>query len=250
MRAPIAARGLLLVAVTGVIVLPALAQAPAPAPGAVETPARPPRPTRAPGPQRDADLALVGVVVRQDGQPLAIIEDRGTRKQTLYKLGALVRGGRVTSIAEDRVVLTFTGGDVELRLATSPSGTTAATQSPAPPTVAAAPSVPVVAATPPVNDHFQQIDRATLGRFLGALDLVTGVTAVDGGVKVADVRGASLFQALGLSKGDLIKNVNGKVPGAGGSLSQVIQQAAQQGMMRFELQRDGRPDVKYLQIKP
>lgn len=49
---------------------------------------------------------------------------------------------------------------------------------------------------------------------------------------------------------DVIKSVNGTVPGVDASLVQVIRQAAQRGTMRFELQRDGRPHVKHLRIKP
>ena len=60
---------------------------------------------------------LVGVIIPEAGEPMAITEDPQTHEQQLHPLGAEIAGGRLTKILKDRVV--FTAGDVaiEVRLA-------------------------------------------------------------------------------------------------------------------------------------
>jgi hypothetical protein len=62
-------------------------------------------------------LLLVGVILPESGDPMAILEDAKTREQGLYALGAQIGGVRLTGILRDRVILTSGGVPIEVRLA-------------------------------------------------------------------------------------------------------------------------------------
>lgn len=78
------------------VAVPTLAQAPAP-----------------PGPP---PAFLVGVIIPEAGEPMAIMEDPQTREQTLHTLGAQIGGVRLTKILRDRVVLSAGDTAIEVRL--------------------------------------------------------------------------------------------------------------------------------------
>lgn len=220
-----------------------------------------PRPTpaarspRTEGPRKAADLALIGLIIREGADGIAIIEDRRTRRQGLYRVGAMIGGGRLTEILPDRVTLVFVDGEVELRLAGTPAEGTSAPPPSGPvvviPQPEPSPPPPVPEPVGETSSPFPRIDRGSLDQLIRAPDPVMNVTPVeDRGVRVDEVRKASLFEVLGLRKGDIIRNVNGRVPGAADPLPRIIEQAVETGILRFELERNGRMDVKYLQIRP
>lgn len=227
----------------------ASAEAQSPVPGVQGSTANP---QRSEGPRKASDLALVGLIVREGGAPIAVIEDRRSKKQGLYKVGALVGGGRLARILEDRIVLVFTDGEVELRLAGTPSGV-----SPAPP---AGPATVIVEASPPSpppdstesgSYRMPGIERAALETLIRSPDLIMQVTPhEERGVRVGEVRTATLFDLMGLRKGDVIRSVNGLAPGSTVPLPRAIEQAIPAGLLRLEVERKGKVDIKYLQIRP
>jgi type II secretory pathway component PulC len=99
-------------------------------PAAPEAPA-PPAPS----------LLLVGVIMPDGGEPVAILEDPATHEQEIYPLGAQIGNVRLTKILRDRVVLTSGGSDIEVRLAGSPSPPPGAARRPGPPSRSGRPGV-------------------------------------------------------------------------------------------------------------
>jgi hypothetical protein len=67
-----------------------------------------------------AAIILVGVVIPDTGEPMAIVEDPRTHEQTIHTLGAEIGGGRLTKILKDRVVLSSGAVAIEVRLASPP----------------------------------------------------------------------------------------------------------------------------------
>jgi type II secretory pathway component PulC len=63
---------------------------------------------------------LVGVIMSEAGESMAILEDPRTHEQELHPLGAQIGGVHLTRILRDRVILTSEGIAVEVRLAGSP----------------------------------------------------------------------------------------------------------------------------------
>jgi hypothetical protein len=70
----------------------------------------------APGPLPPPFL-LVGVIIPEAGEPIAITEDLQTHEQEIHQLGAQIGGGRLTKILKDRVVITSGEVAIEVRLA-------------------------------------------------------------------------------------------------------------------------------------
>jgi hypothetical protein len=60
---------------------------------------------------------LVGVIIPDTGEPMAIMEDPQTHEQEIHALGAQIGDVRLTKILRDRVVLTSGGVAIEVRLA-------------------------------------------------------------------------------------------------------------------------------------
>lgn len=203
---------------------------------------------------RDLDLAIVGVVIPDGGEPFAVVEDVRTRKQAMYRTGASLGGGRIVKILEDRLVLALPDGDVELRLAGAPGIGGAPDRSPRLATsVSEAPaSVAAPRAWPEdPRGRFRQIDRDMLDTLIQGTEAATDVIPMpQQGVRVSQVRPGGLFQALDLRKGDVIRSVNGQPLRSRLPLSTALEQATSTGMLRLELERGGRHDVKYLQIRP
>ncbi|MBI4268701.1 MAG: hypothetical protein HY615_00060 [Candidatus Rokubacteria bacterium] len=200
---------------------------------------------RAEGSQPGAQLVVVGAIVREGGAPLAVIQDRSTGKTAIYRIGDLVAGGRVLDISARRVLLDYQGAAVELRLAISPQGqgvpTTGVSR---PPKAAAGESdeVPI-----------PRIRRDELARLGRAPELVHQASPLgDTGVWVREVLPGGLFDALGVRRGDVIRDVNGLVPGATLTLTQALTQAAAQPsqMLRVHFERAGQMDSTYVRIDP
>jgi hypothetical protein len=84
---------------------------------------------------------LVGVIIPEAGEPMAITEDPKTHEQEIHQLGAQIGDGRLTKILRDRVVLTSGDVAIEVRLAGSP---------PPPPPTRAVPSRPLPPRARPV----------------------------------------------------------------------------------------------------
>lgn len=65
-------------------------------------------------------LLLVGVILSEPGEPMAILEDPQTHEQALHVLGAHIGPVRLTEILKDRVILTSGDALIEVRLAGPP----------------------------------------------------------------------------------------------------------------------------------
>jgi type II secretory pathway component PulC len=196
-------------------------------------------------PQNEIELVLIGTILQSAAMQAAILENRTTKEQHIYKLGAAVGTGRLTKILGDRVILTFPEGEVELRLRTMASRepTRQESRGQVPPALAVSSAPPAPRSEGP--DGLPGLDRDTLVSLSQAPELLTQVQSLGNfGVRVGEVRSGDLLDALGLQKGDIIHTVNALTPGAGLPLAEAIHQALQQApMLRLEIERDGRHDV-------
>jgi hypothetical protein len=76
-----------------------------------------PAAAQVPGLNVPAQIILVGVVIPEDGEPMAIVEDPHTHEQAIHTLGDQIGGVRLAKILRDRVVLSSGDVVVEVRLA-------------------------------------------------------------------------------------------------------------------------------------
>mgnify|MGYP004002362983 FL=1 len=202
------------------------------------------------------NITLVGTVISDSGKPVAIIENNISRDQKFYRLGDMIRGGRITEIIKDRVVLIKDGVELELKLN---SGTNRGK------------TVPIVDnnydrvenTEIPSADRkldifnesgFPKIDREVLDSIAKAEDFTIPVTTLDSGsFRVDDVQPDSALSKLGFQNGDIISLINSQMSEKGVSFSSAIAQGLQQNfgenIIRFEMERDGNQEVVYLEIE-
>ncbi len=193
--------------------------------------------------ERELDLLLLGTVLHEPGEPVAIIQVGKTGEQGLYRLGDDVDGGRLTKILRDSITLTFVDIEVELDLAAGARGTAAAMS---------ADTQRVQPRLRQTDGGFWLIERETLEQLGQAKELVHHATSLGAaGVRVDAVQADGLFHELGLQPGDIIKNMNGQVPDADRPMLQAMAQSVMGAtMLRLVVERRGRMDILYYKIDP
>lgn len=221
-----------------------------PAGGSPATPAAAKPAPRIEGAGIEADLALVGVIIREDGESLAVVEDRKAKRQTFYKVGASLAGATVKTILPDRVVLAFADGEVQLRLVGTPGEPVQLGPRPNPVTPAPV-DVTQAAAVSTVAPGFARVERSLVEHLSRSQELYTHVTMLpNGGAQLGEVRQGGLLHALGLRKDDVIRSVNGRFIGQNLTLASVVEQAIQSQVIRIEYVRAGQPAVRYVAVQP
>ena len=194
-------------------------------------------------PERELDYLLLGTVLHDSGEPMAIIRIGKAGEQELYRLGDVVEGGRLTKILNDKVTLTFSDMEVELSLTGGARSTPAAM---------AGITQRVQPRSSETNGGYSHAERATLDKLSRAPELNTQVTSLGpAGVRVDKVQADDLFHKLGLVQGDIISAVNGSIPGADASLQQAMVQAVMnEPVLRLEIERRGLMDLFYYELNP
>jgi general secretion pathway protein C len=194
---------------------------------------------------RDAARRLVGVGF-QGGEARAAIEDARTHRQELVGVGDTVGDARVTSIAWDHVVLTGTGGETVLELATAPSDDRgepdAQPDGDVAPVRAASTGTATIRQTSPTAFI---VDRRELA---GAVDdmsgLMTQLRAVaevqDGrpaGFRLFRMQDDSIFRRLGLQNGDVVQRVNGQAVSDPANLLAFLQRLRTEPRVALDIRR-------------
>jgi type II secretory pathway component PulC len=193
--------------------------------------------------QKNLDLVLLGTVLHDSGEPMAIIQIGQSGEQNLYRLGDVVEGGRITKILRDSITLTFEEIEVELGLTGGGHGASAAM------------ATVTDRVQPPLTQTegvFWRVERETLDDLSHAPELVMNVKSMGSeGVRIDKVNAEGIFHKLGLQQGDIIRNINGRVPGTDLSLQQAVAQSEMgKTMLRLEIERQGSMDVVYYKFDP
>ncbi|MGH8060016.1 MAG: type II secretion system protein GspC, partial [Candidatus Entotheonellia bacterium] len=198
----------------------------------VATRALAPTPTK-PAPARTApNLKLVGTVVGSADHTYAVIEDLGTKKQDLYRLGDLIRESKIVEIARQRVLIDTRGRREELlSFQQLESGGPAASESGARPPIASRPGAQIQESKPrpedaaEEEDEVQQVGENTwrvsrdelseqfdnLGQHLTEARLTPHFTAGQpDGFMLTNIPKNSVLERIGLRNGDILKGVNGQ----------------------------------------
>ena len=73
----------------------------------------------------------------------------------------------------------------------------------------------------------------------------------DRGLEIETVPPDGLFESLGLKEGDVILNINGRIPSGTQSIAEEIANSDMDPtMLRLEVEREGRMDAVYFEISP
>lgn len=153
----------------------------------------------------DLSLRLWGTVAQAGGRgSYAVIEDKKTRSQNLYREGDSIESATVRLILRGKVVLSVSGRDEILEMEEIGSG-------PAPP--ARTPSRPVVP-----RQQTIALDRGVMEAAAGDVNNLIGQVRIrphfeqgrPAGVTIFGVRSNSFFAKLGLRSGDVLQGVDGE----------------------------------------
>jgi len=202
--------GVVVKAVYTPVIIPKPVLPPEPPP-VVALPPPPPPPVI---PKPPLQVMLIGTVISKEIAPYAVIEDKRTRRQLLYRVGDfLTEDAKVTRIERNRVVVTR--DDEEIILEPSSAPVTAPRAQPV--------AIPPTHSEVPENDRIRQIgrtawalDRIEVDQAVTNLpELMTKARVVPNftegkpdGFRIFAIREGSLYEKLGLQNGDILKRVN------------------------------------------
>jgi type II secretory pathway component PulC len=202
------------------------------------------------------NLTLVGTVLSDSGKPVAIIEDKGTNSQRFYRLDEWIKGGRITKILRDRIVLVKNGIEIEMKLN---SGTRRSSVSPAianrdTDTENIVSIRPSPAETTNVSNNvtgFDKIEKKDLKALskLKKFDVPVALLR-DGRMQIGVIEPEGTLSKIGLRHGDIIISINAQIPGNDISFPEAVNLAlAEDGnTLRIELERNEKFEVVYLDI--
>ncbi|MFQ5896223.1 MAG: PDZ domain-containing protein [Nitrospinota bacterium] len=201
-------------------------------------PAAPPGPSRARGAMRKAplDLRLAGTTVGPGGRRFAILEEPGSRKQRIYRLGEQVGGAALASVERGEVRLMREGRAQVLRAFQERAKREAGKGSPR------------KGLPPQAADATRLVRRAELERLTRSpvrlLAQFQGVPyqAADGerGVRVHPRRRRGILQLLGLRGGDIVFRVDGNPVSDMRELGAALAQMRGQSEVELEVLRGGK----------
>jgi type II secretion system protein C len=232
-----------------------------------------------PAPKPAANLKLVGTVVGAPERTYAVIEDLGTKRQDLYRLGDLVREAKVVEVTRNRVVLDNRGHREELfsfektDTAGPPPNEPAARQLGAPrrspPPQQSEPNEPP--ANPPqegtdegteaeierVSENMWRVSRDDLveqldnfGQMMKEARLTPHFTGGQpDGFMITNLPRNSFLARMGLRSGDIMKGVNGQKFGSLEEFFQVYQQLQTEPMMQLEVERSNRSETLTYEVR-
>ncbi len=204
-------------------------------------------------PKIPLNIRLIGTVVGADNPAYAVIEDRTTRRQTLYRVGDfLLEDAKITKIDRNRVLILRGEEEVVFDL----SGVSSSDSSDV------VPSVRPVAAPSPTpyrgggggirqmgRDRWM-LDRAEIDDAIAHLpELLTKARVVpnftDGkpdGFRIFAIREDSIYAKIGLQNGDILKRVNDIDVRNPQNFLQVFEQLKNEPRIAIELVRNNKEE--------
>ncbi|MHB8908376.1 MAG: type II secretion system protein N [Syntrophales bacterium] len=195
------------------------------------------------------DVALLidlrGTVAGGPKYGFAIVEEKGTKKQRLVKVGDLVAGARIVRIKRNAIDLLVNGQERMLKMVETNEG----------PIVPSQPAAAVTTAVPKggiITVSRAEIDAGLqdMGTMLRQAQIRPYFNAgVPEGFLISNIRPGSLYQKMGALDGDIIQEVNGRpirtaddVMGllntikAGSSMSMTIKRRGTQETLNYQFQ--------------
>ena len=154
------------------------------------------------------DIALLidlrGTVAGAAKYGFAIIEEKGTRKQRLVKVGDVVTGAKVIRIRRNAIDLLVNDQESTLAMLEKKKGPIMTPSKGAAATVASS-------STTVVSRSLIQEAMADMGRILSQAQIRPYLNAgVPDGFIVSSIRPGSLYQKMGIANGDIIQEVNNR----------------------------------------
>jgi general secretion pathway protein C len=197
-------------------------------------------------------VRLVGTIVGEPEESLAVIEDMGTKEQQLYHIEDIV-GTDAKLIAVARNEVTFLRGTIRETLTVQEEG--AAGQPAMPPSMA---PVPTAAPRPAGGQNSWVLDKQEVTAALENLpQLLTKARMVpnlspDGkndGFRIVSISPASFYERIGLHNGDVIQRINGVEVKDPQTFMQVFNQLRDESNITMDLMRNSQKETFSYEIR-
>ncbi len=196
---------------------------------------------------------LVGTITGPQGKSWAILQERGSRKQQIYRIHGNLEGGKILSISRNEIQIDRGGEKETLRLSEDEKKAT-------PPPAAAALS-------PPLSRKGEEVKKVSANRYVvNREDVAAAVGNVNqfmtqarlkphfemdrpAGYSVSEIVPGSLMEKLGLKNGDIVKKVNGTSITRPEEIMQAYAQLQRDSNIEVEVERAGRSETLRYEIR-
>ncbi|MBI3611246.1 MAG: PDZ domain-containing protein [Nitrospirae bacterium] len=199
-------------------------------------------------------VRLVGTIVGESEESLAVIEDLATKEQRLYHLEDLV-GTDAKLIAITRNEVTFLRGDIRETLGLQEEGV------PGQPAVSF--PVPILAPAPPairpagvpnnwiLDKHEVTAALEDLPQLMTKARVVPNLTpeGKSDGFRIVSISPASFYERIGLRNGDVIQRINGVEVKDPQTFMQVFTQLREQSNITLDLLRNNQKESFAYEIR-
>jgi len=196
---------------------------------------------------------LVGTIPGPAGHSWAILQEKSSRKQQIFRIHGNIEGGKIVRITRNQIQIERDGKGETLTLSEE-VGRPAASGKPIPPAV-------------PPSSKGEEVKKLSANRFVvNREDVSAAVGNVNqfmtqgrlrphfemgkpAGYSVSEIVPGSLMEKLGLKNNDIIKKVNGLAVSRPEDVMQAYGQLQRDSNIELEIDRGGRSEVLRYEIR-
>lgn len=196
---------------------------------------------------------LVGTITGPQAYSWAILQEKGSRKQQVYRIHGDIDGGKILSVSRRQIEIEREGKKEVLPLSVEEAGL----RSPAPP-----PASPGTA-----SSKGEEVKKLSANRYLVNREDVAGAVGDvnrfmtqarlkphfemgrPAGYSVSEIIPGSLMEKLGLKNNDVVKKVNGMAISRPEEVMQAYAQLQRDSNIEVEIERGGRSEILRYEIR-
>jgi len=196
---------------------------------------------------------LAGTITGPGGYSWAILQEKGSRKQQIFRIHGNIDGGKIVSVTRKQIQIEKDGKRETLTLSEEEVQPRSLSKSNPPP--------------PPSPSGKEEVKRLSANRFLVNREDVTAAVGdinrfmtqarlrphfemgKPAGFSVSEIVPGSLMEKLGLKNNDVIKKVNGLAVSRPEEVMQAYAQLQQDSNIELEIDRGGRMEILRYEIR-
>ncbi len=204
-------------------------------------------------PSSPGNYLLVGTITGPGGHSWAVLQEKGTRKQQIFRVQGNIDGGKIIQVSRNRIEIERDGKKETLRLSEEE--------------VRPSPAAKALPSPGPAPSKGEEVKKLSANRFLvNREDVNTAVGDINqfmtqarlrphfemgkpSGYSVSEVVPGSLMEKLGLRNDDVIKKVNGMAVTRPEEIMQAYAQLQRDSNIEVEVERGGRSEILRYEIR-
>jgi type II secretion system protein C len=196
---------------------------------------------------------LMGTITGPGGNSWAILQEKGSRKQQIFRVQGNIDGGKIVKVSRNQIQIERDGKRETLSLSEEEAGSR--------------PAGKLLPPTSPAPSKGEEVKKLSANRFLvNREDVSAAVGNINqfmtqarlkphfemgkpSGYSVSEVAPGSLMEKLGLKNNDIIKKVNGMLVTRPEEVMQAYAQLQRDSNIEVEIERGGRAEVLRYEIR-